>query len=284
VGDDIVRHSKKLERGVANLITDCEDRVGANVTKDPNKIKVFTQGFDGHTLAATYYFEEEIKNRGITFNRDNPESINSLKDEIKDLRQQGKSVTFGATYGSTHIAVSKSLKISKEEAQKILDKYWEMYAVTKKYWGKIEKQILSKGFVTGAFGLKVRSNLKDMSDDRQYASILRTMVNTTIQSFALLMVRTIFKLQERIEKQGYIEDIIISNTVHDSVMLYVKPDTGIIKWLNDNLIELMTYKYDESWEVDNEADLEIGYSVGELEILSNNATLEEIEEVLNKLS
>jgi DNA polymerase-1 len=37
-----------------------EDRISALTTKDPNKLKVYTDGFDGHSLRAQSYFSEQM--------------------------------------------------------------------------------------------------------------------------------------------------------------------------------------------------------------------------------
>ncbi len=37
-----------------------EDRISALTTKDPNKLKVYEEGYDGHSLRAYYYFKNEI--------------------------------------------------------------------------------------------------------------------------------------------------------------------------------------------------------------------------------
>lgn len=38
-----------------------EDRINALLTKDTNKLKVYTDGYDGHSLRAYYYFKEQMK-------------------------------------------------------------------------------------------------------------------------------------------------------------------------------------------------------------------------------
>ena len=58
---DIVRHPQKWGRGVANLVTVAlEDRISALTTKDPEKLKVYTDGFDGHCLRAYAYFGDQM--------------------------------------------------------------------------------------------------------------------------------------------------------------------------------------------------------------------------------
>ena len=47
-----------------------EDRVIANLSGDDNKISIFSEGLDGHSLAATYYFKDRVeKILGITYHR-----------------------------------------------------------------------------------------------------------------------------------------------------------------------------------------------------------------------
>jgi len=59
--DDIVRHPQKWGRGLANLVTVAlEDRISALTTKDPEKLKVYTDGFDGHCLRAYAYFGDQM--------------------------------------------------------------------------------------------------------------------------------------------------------------------------------------------------------------------------------
>ena len=268
---------------MASLVTVCEDRMGANITRDPNKIRIFTEGIDGHSLAACYYFKDELERRGIEIDLNDPESVNSIKKLAPDLRQQGKAVTFGANYGATEYAVSRSLKISKEEARQILDNYWKLYTKTKEYWDKVEQEVLKKGYIKGAFGLKARGDLANILNQAKYSSALRSLVNMTIQSFALLLYRTVFELQNRIEKMGYQNDIRIYNTVYDAIYIYVRPEPELVKWLNDNLIEIMTWDYDPTFPVKNEAEMEIGYNQAELIVVPNNASLEKIRELLNSL-
>ena len=54
---DIVRHPQKWGSDVANHVTVAlEDRISALTTKDPNKIRIYTQGLDGHCLRAYTYW------------------------------------------------------------------------------------------------------------------------------------------------------------------------------------------------------------------------------------
>ena len=66
-----------------------EDRIDALLTKDINKIKVYTDGYDGHSLRAFNYFRDQMPDI-----EDTVESINSIKDKYDHLRSDSKNPTF----------------------------------------------------------------------------------------------------------------------------------------------------------------------------------------------
>jgi len=160
-----------------------------------------------------------------------------------------------------------------------------MFEKTLEYRKQVEQFALDNGYVQGAFGLKLRADLSSIFDEAKYSSTLRTLVNMTIQSYAMLMNRTIFKLQEAIEEQGYEEDILIQNSVHDSIYLMVKPDAKVIEWLNKKLLEIMLWlpKEAENWVVKNDADLELGKSWVAEVMLEHNESSESIENKLEEI-
>lgn len=47
-----------------------EDRISALTTKDPNKLKVYLDGYDGHSLRAWYYFMNEMRDLSLAENTD----------------------------------------------------------------------------------------------------------------------------------------------------------------------------------------------------------------------
>lgn len=67
-----------------------EDRVSALLTKDANKLKVYTDGFDGHSLRAAFYFKDQLGHIDLT----DPASVNSIAKTHKHLRQDSKAPTF----------------------------------------------------------------------------------------------------------------------------------------------------------------------------------------------
>lgn len=37
-----------------------EDRISALTTRDPNKLKVYTEGYDSHCLRSSFYYSEQM--------------------------------------------------------------------------------------------------------------------------------------------------------------------------------------------------------------------------------
>ena len=47
-----------------------EDRISAVYSKDPNKLKVYTDGYDGHCLRAYSYFKEDMPDIELALDND----------------------------------------------------------------------------------------------------------------------------------------------------------------------------------------------------------------------
>ena len=77
-----------------------EDHISALVTKDPNKLKVYTDHYDGHCLRAYFYFKDkmpDITQELEEYPENQVEIINSIKEKYKGIRQSSKAPTFALT-------------------------------------------------------------------------------------------------------------------------------------------------------------------------------------------
>ena len=90
-------------------------------------------------------------------------------------------------------------------------------------------------------------------------------------------------MHQLIDEAGYSNDIIITSTVYDSIYTEIKADPVIIKWYNDNLIEVLTTQYLVTEVVHNEAAVDIGLDWANVYTLQNNATIDEISIILESL-
>ena len=77
-----------------------EDKISALVTKDKNKLLVYTDHYDGHCLRAYSYYKELMPDitKELELNPSNRVSIiNSIKEKYKGIRQSSKAPTFALT-------------------------------------------------------------------------------------------------------------------------------------------------------------------------------------------
>lgn len=220
-----------------------EDRISALTTKDPNKLKVYTDGYDGHCLRASYYFKDQMPDIQET-----PDSVNSIKNKYPHLRQDSKAPTFLLTYGGTHYGLIKNLGWSETKAKEVEKAYHDMYEVSDEWVQNKIKGACDNGFVTVAFGLRVRTPIlgkvvydqDNMLYDAQAES--RTAGNALGQSYGLLNNRAAIEFRERSLRSKWALHILPSAHIHDAQYFMVPNDVDCVKWVNDNLIPCMEWQ------------------------------------------
>ena len=110
----------------------------------------------------------------------------------------------------------------------------------------------------------------------------RTLFNACSQFWSILTILTINKMHYLIDEAGYTDSIQVVSSIYDSIYLHVKCDAQIIQWVNNNIIPLMTKDFITDTIVHNEAEGEIGFNWYDTVKISNNASIEEITEAIEK--
>ena len=211
-----------------------EDYISALTTKDPNKLKVYLDGYDGHCLRAFSYFPDRLS--GIV---DTVESINSIKQKFPEVRQDSKGPTFLETYGGTHYGLMKTLGFSKDEALRIHENYHELYQVSDQYVKDKMEEASKTGFVEVAFGLRLRTPLlaQTLRGNRatpyEAEAEARTAGNALGQSYGLLNNRAANAFMQKVWDSPYREDIKPVALIHDAIYLIVRDNPEIVTWVNE---------------------------------------------------
>lgn len=223
-----------------------EDYISALTTKDPNKLDVYIKGFDGHSLRAAYYFKDELIVEGLNIIITDPKSVNILKETDHPLRQKSKAPTFALTYQGTYFTLMNNLGWTKEFAQKVEGSYHELYKVSDDYIQDRLKQASIDGYVSVAFGLRVRTPLlkqviygKNMPYEAGAEG--RTAGNAMGQSYGLLNNRAANEFMEKVWASKYRYDILPVVMIHDAIYLLMKEDPEIVEWANRELIASMRW-------------------------------------------
>jgi hypothetical protein len=260
-----------------------ENRVIANLAKEETLIKLYQDDLDGHCVNSLYYFREEIAQH-ITLTGDlttdaktYAAAVEAGNKELKTIRQRGKPCSFGLQYGAYPPKIAKGIKCSIEEAETIFNRYHnELYpAVTAFRETYVEPTAKETGKLHIGLGCYIHTDNPDRD--------IRTITNSCSQFWSILTLLTINKLHQEIDRAGMENDVIITSTIYDSIYFEVRNDPETVKWLNDTLIPIMTAPYLENEVVHNLADLEVGHNWADLHLLPNNASLEEVSNLLSSI-
>lgn len=260
-----------------------EDRINALLTKDRNKLKVYTDGFDGHMLRAVSYF-------GLPVDLNDVQAVNDSMKQYKQERQASKPITFACTYGGTYLTLMNSCGFTEDKAKQIEANYHELYKESDE-WAKAKLETCSRqGYIDVAFGLRIRTPLVGRTvigsskTPNMASAEARSVANAfSGQSYGLLTNRALNEFMGRVWKSEYKHDILPVATIHDAIYLMARDDIRIVKWINDNLIDCMSWQ--ELPEIQHDevklvSELGIFYPDWSNEItLPNHATEEEILDI-----
>lgn len=138
-----------------------------------------------------------------------------------------------------------SLGLDQTTALIIESNYHTLYKEADKWVENKIQQACIDGYVTGAFGLRLRTPLLKMNGKSKLnykaAAEGRTAGNMLGQSYCILNTRAANELLQRIWNSPYKYDILPVCQIHDAVYLMWRNTVGVTKWVNDNLIDCMKW-------------------------------------------
>jgi DNA polymerase I-like protein with 3'-5' exonuclease and polymerase domains len=259
-----------------------EDRVIGSLSKDTNKIRIVNEGYDGHVVNAIGYFKDEVEailgpsNDSLEYNKRFKEATKS-DPRLDAIRSKSKQPTFGLAYGAYPPKVASTLKIPIDEAERIFNSYHnEIYpGVTKYREDYVLPTTKEQGYLHLLLGLRLNTDDAD--------KYIRTLANASVQSFSLITLIAMCRMNELIDEAGYTDDIKIISTIYDSLYYSITPDPEIIRWMNENIVREITRPYIIDEAVPNGAEGEIGSDFANLHETPNNATATEIAEIMNNI-
>lgn len=240
-----------------------------------------TDGYDGHSLRAYNYFPAAYE--GIA---DTPEAINGTKKTHGKWRQDSKAPTFALTYNGTFITLMANCGFTEEEAKSIEANYLDMYKVSIQWKAEKIAQASIDGYVTVAFGLRLRTPLlKQVIIGSRHTPFEaeaegRTANNALGQSYGLLNSKAGNDVLVQVRASEYKYDIRPAAHIHDAQYYFVRDNIETLVYLNQIVGDAM------SWQDMPEITHDEVHLSGELDIfyptwaddttLPNGATAEEI--------
>ena len=246
-GNDFAKYIKQMVAApegwlfVGADFSSLEDKIITLLTRDPNRMKVYTDGYDGHSLRAFSYFRDQMPD--IT---DDLESINSIGKKYKKLRQDSKAPTFALTYAGTWSTLVKNCGFTEEQAKSIEARFHELYSVSDEWTAAKLALAKDRGWTTLAFGLRLRTPVLKASvtgnaRPQEAAAEERSAGNAFGQSYGLLNSRAAHAFMDRVIEAKLWNDIRPAAQIHDAQYYWVRKSVKLLKWVNDNLIPEMEW-------------------------------------------
>jgi DNA polymerase-1 len=219
-----------------------EDKIITLLTRDPNRLKVYEDGYDGHSLRTFYYFRDQMPDIEDTL-----ESINSIGSKYKHLRYLSKPPTFALTYFGTWKTLMTNCGFSEEDAKKIEANFHELYKASDEWNAAKLARAARDGYTTLAFGLRLfcpvlHASVHGRLRPSEAAAEERSAGNAFGQSYGLLNSRAAHAFMDRVIEAKLWNDIRPAAQIHDAQYYWVRRDVKLVKWVNDNLIPEMEWQ------------------------------------------
>ena len=182
-----------------------ELRIMAHLSKDKGLLEAFAKNADVHRATAAEVFEVPL-------------------DEVTtEQRRRAKAINFGLIYGMSAFGLAKQLEISRPEAQKYIQIYFDRYPGVKHYMESTRENAREQGYVETIFGRRLY--LPDIKAKnaimRQAAE--RTAINAPMQgSAADIIKRAMIKMHDWLATTEL--DVKMIMQVHDELIFEVADD------------------------------------------------------------
>lgn len=220
--------AEKGNRLLAFDYSQVEIRIAAFLSDDEKLIDIFRKGEDVHTAVASEVF-------GV-----------SAEAVDKDMRRKAKVINFGIMYGMGVNALKQNLgspsnpsgQVTREEAQKYLDEYFNKFSGLAKYLENTKADAERKGYTETLFGRRryfegLRSKLPFIR-----AMAERMAINAPIQGTEADIVKlAMSKVDEYLKKENLSEKVRLILQVHDE--LVYEADSKIIEKITPKIKEIM---------------------------------------------
>lgn len=196
-----------------------ELRVLAHMSGDERLIEAYRENADVHRTTASLVFHTPY-------------------DEVTDLqRRNAKAVNFGIVYGISGFGLSRDLNITKKEAEKYIEDYFETYPRVKAFMDELVETGKSKGYVTSMFGrrrpipeLKAKNFMQ-----RQFGE--RIAMNSPIQGTAADIIKiAMIRVNHKLRENHYKSRLILQ--IHDELLIETAEDEieAVTKILEEEMV------------------------------------------------
>ncbi len=177
-----------------------ELRVLAHMSGDESLIEAYRENADVHRATASLVFHTPY-------------------DEVTDLqRRNAKAVNFGIVYGISGFGLSRDLNITKKQAEKYIEDYFETYPKVKEFMDRMVADGKNRGYVASLFGRRrpIPELVSKNFMQRQFGE--RIAMNSPIQGTAADIIKiAMIRVADRLKEGNYKSRLILQ--IHDELLI-----------------------------------------------------------------
>lgn len=182
-----------------------ELRIMAHLSDDEGLLSAFAKGEDIHKATAAEVFAVP------------------LEQVSADQRRSAKAINFGLIYGMSAFGLAKQLGVGRNEAQRYIDHYFEMYPGVQRYMQNTRAQASEKGYVETLFGRRLYLPEINAKNAMRRQAAERTAINAPMQGTAAdIIKRAMIEVHAWLASSGLDAKMIMQ--VHDELVFEVKAD------------------------------------------------------------
>ncbi len=217
-----IRRAFVADPGCLFLVADysqIELRILAHLSGDPGLVEAFEQGLDIHTATAA-------RVAGI-----DPSEVTA------DARRRAKVINFGLLYGMEAYGLAQRLGISREDAARHVDAYFDRFPEVRAYMRGIVAEARSTGYTTTLLGRRRYLPELASSNFRQRQMGERMALNAPIQgSAADIIKKAMVELDGELAASGTAAEMLLQ--VHDELVIEVPEEhVGTVTELTTSVME-----------------------------------------------
>jgi DNA polymerase-1 len=185
---------------VAADYSQLELRLLAHVTRDEHMLDAFRNNEDIHERTARLVFGAKTK------------------EELKEARRFAKIVNFAIAYAVEPFGLSQRVGISRKEAKKVIDDYYETYSGVRRFMEAVPAETRETGVVRSIYGrIRPIPAINDRNGQVR-ARAEREAINMPIQGSASDIVKiAMLKVEEALRRDGLKAQMVMQ--VHDELLI-----------------------------------------------------------------
>jgi DNA polymerase-1 len=195
-------------RFLASDYSQVELRILAHLSGDPELLAAFRRGDDIHRHTASLVY-------GVA-----PDLVSDA------MRRRAKAVNFGIVYGMSQHRLAAEQGMSRGEARKFIEAYFERFQGVKAYIERIREEARRDGHVRTLFGrVRYFPQLHQKVNRAVQEQALRAAVNTTVQGTAAdIMKMAMLRAESLLDEAGHGARMLLQ--VHDELLFEV-PEAAV---------------------------------------------------------